>query len=281
MADPVFVDDVTPLNAVNMNKLQTRDEKASANGYASLGSDGKVPAGQLPTPAPAGAGPLLRRRLGGGHLPGRRRGGQGRDRLPLRRRADRGRPRPRPVGSGRPRPCRGSRDHPPRLACRRADGDPHRRGRNFMWQLKLHRRWGDEKWACIGGIPYKTDPPARSRSPPGRLQRDHREANRRLPSRRLVLRQCHLVLIICTVFGATTARCSASSEASVGRIPRTGRCFCPRHAVHGREGGRSTLWIDRAAGETLSVQVGLQGRVGQHVIISKEGALEFIPWAVA
>jgi hypothetical protein len=48
MADPVWQDNVTPLNALNMNKLQTRDEKAAANGYASLGSDGKVPAGQLP-----------------------------------------------------------------------------------------------------------------------------------------------------------------------------------------------------------------------------------------
>ena len=48
MADPVFVDDVTPLNAVNMNKLQTRDEKAAANGYPSLDASGKVPTAQLP-----------------------------------------------------------------------------------------------------------------------------------------------------------------------------------------------------------------------------------------
>ena len=52
MADPVFVDDVTPLNAGNMNKLQTRDEKAATNGYASLGADGKVPAAQLPVVPP-------------------------------------------------------------------------------------------------------------------------------------------------------------------------------------------------------------------------------------
>ena len=48
MADPVFVDGVTPLNAVNMNKLQTRDEEGQANGYASLDATGKVPVGQLP-----------------------------------------------------------------------------------------------------------------------------------------------------------------------------------------------------------------------------------------
>jgi len=48
MADPVFVDEVTPLNAVNMNKLQTRDEKAAANGYPSLDGTGKVPLAQLP-----------------------------------------------------------------------------------------------------------------------------------------------------------------------------------------------------------------------------------------
>lgn len=50
MADPVFADGVTPLNAVNMNKLQTRDEKGAANGYASLDGTGKVPVAQaLPT----------------------------------------------------------------------------------------------------------------------------------------------------------------------------------------------------------------------------------------
>jgi len=48
VADPVFVDDVTPLTAVNLNKLQTRDEKAAANGYPSLDSGGKVPVAQLP-----------------------------------------------------------------------------------------------------------------------------------------------------------------------------------------------------------------------------------------
>src|SRR5215510_3063148 len=52
MADPVFVDNVTPLNAVNMNKLQTRDEEGQPNGYASLDSSGKVPLAQLP---PVGA----------------------------------------------------------------------------------------------------------------------------------------------------------------------------------------------------------------------------------
>lgn len=54
MADPVFVDNVTPLNAVNMNKLQTRDEKAVANGYPSLDATGKVPVAQLP-PSAGGA----------------------------------------------------------------------------------------------------------------------------------------------------------------------------------------------------------------------------------
>jgi len=48
MADPVFVDNVTPLDAVSMNKLQTRDEKGAVNGYPSLGADGKVPLAQLP-----------------------------------------------------------------------------------------------------------------------------------------------------------------------------------------------------------------------------------------
>jgi len=48
MADPVFVDGVTPLNAVNMNKLQTRDEKNAVNGYPGLDATGKVPVGQLP-----------------------------------------------------------------------------------------------------------------------------------------------------------------------------------------------------------------------------------------
>jgi hypothetical protein len=48
MADPVWVDGTTPLNSLNMTKLQTRDEKAAANGYASLDPTGKVPAAQLP-----------------------------------------------------------------------------------------------------------------------------------------------------------------------------------------------------------------------------------------
>jgi len=48
MADPVWTDGVTPLNSLNMTKLQTRDEKAAVNGYASLDVGGKVPAAQLP-----------------------------------------------------------------------------------------------------------------------------------------------------------------------------------------------------------------------------------------
>lgn len=51
MADPVWIDGSTPLNAVNMNKLQTRDEKTVANGYPSLDSTGKVPQAQLPIAA--------------------------------------------------------------------------------------------------------------------------------------------------------------------------------------------------------------------------------------
>jgi hypothetical protein len=47
MPDPVWVDNVTPLNAGNMTKLQTRDEKGAVNGYASLDAGGKVPAAQL------------------------------------------------------------------------------------------------------------------------------------------------------------------------------------------------------------------------------------------
>jgi hypothetical protein len=51
MADPIWIDGSTPLNAVNMTKLQTRDEKAVTNGYASLDSTGKVPSAQLPIAA--------------------------------------------------------------------------------------------------------------------------------------------------------------------------------------------------------------------------------------
>jgi hypothetical protein len=47
MADPIFVDNVTPLNAVNMNKLQTRDEKGVVNGYPSLDANGKIPISQI------------------------------------------------------------------------------------------------------------------------------------------------------------------------------------------------------------------------------------------
>lgn len=59
MADPVWVDGSTPLNSANMTKLQTRDEKGAANGYAALDGTSKVPAAQLPTPAvsvPTGCG---------------------------------------------------------------------------------------------------------------------------------------------------------------------------------------------------------------------------------
>src|SRR4051794_507294 len=41
-------DNVTPLDATNMNKLEQTARKATANGYASLGADGLVPAAQLP-----------------------------------------------------------------------------------------------------------------------------------------------------------------------------------------------------------------------------------------
>lgn len=51
MADPVFVDGM-PLNPTNMNKLQTRDEKAAVNGYAGLGANGKVPVAQGGVPDP-------------------------------------------------------------------------------------------------------------------------------------------------------------------------------------------------------------------------------------
>jgi hypothetical protein len=36
MADPVWVDGVTPVNSVNLTKLQTRDEKGLPNGYVGL-----------------------------------------------------------------------------------------------------------------------------------------------------------------------------------------------------------------------------------------------------
>jgi len=38
MADPVWTDGVTPLNAANMTKLQTRDEKGAPSGYVGLDS---------------------------------------------------------------------------------------------------------------------------------------------------------------------------------------------------------------------------------------------------
>jgi microcystin-dependent protein len=56
MADPAWVDGSTPLNSVNMTKLQTRDEKAAANGYASLDATAKVPVAQLPSTVPPGSG---------------------------------------------------------------------------------------------------------------------------------------------------------------------------------------------------------------------------------
>lgn len=46
--DPVWVDGSTPLNAINMTKLQTRDERAIPSGYAPLDSGGKVPVANLP-----------------------------------------------------------------------------------------------------------------------------------------------------------------------------------------------------------------------------------------
>jgi hypothetical protein len=36
MADPIWTDGVTPLNAVNMTKLQTRDERNAPSGYVGL-----------------------------------------------------------------------------------------------------------------------------------------------------------------------------------------------------------------------------------------------------
>jgi len=55
MADPTWTDGVTPLNAENMVKLQTRDEKGAVNGYAPLDTNGKVPASLLPPPTVTGA----------------------------------------------------------------------------------------------------------------------------------------------------------------------------------------------------------------------------------
>lgn len=54
-----FVDGVTPLDAVHMNALQQKVERAQPNGYASLDATGVVPAAQLPAPTsgvPTGAG---------------------------------------------------------------------------------------------------------------------------------------------------------------------------------------------------------------------------------
>lgn len=48
----VWVDDVTELDAENMNQLEQITRKGVANGYASLGADGLVPPEQLPPVAP-------------------------------------------------------------------------------------------------------------------------------------------------------------------------------------------------------------------------------------
>src|SRR5262245_4459861 len=55
MPDPNWADGVTPVNAANLVKLQTRDEKAVINGYPSLDSSGKVPLEQLPAMGGGGA----------------------------------------------------------------------------------------------------------------------------------------------------------------------------------------------------------------------------------
>jgi hypothetical protein len=47
----VWIDDVTPLSAANMNQLEQMTRKGVPNGYASLGADGLVVPAQLP-PAP-------------------------------------------------------------------------------------------------------------------------------------------------------------------------------------------------------------------------------------
>jgi len=56
-----WVDNVTPLDAVNMNKLEQTARKAQANGYASLDATGKVPAAQLPSSAAGASGTLAAR----------------------------------------------------------------------------------------------------------------------------------------------------------------------------------------------------------------------------
>jgi hypothetical protein len=54
MTDPVWVDGVTPVNAANMTKLQTRDEKGLPNGYVGLDANG-----DLKLNAPAGGGSIF------------------------------------------------------------------------------------------------------------------------------------------------------------------------------------------------------------------------------
>jgi microcystin-dependent protein len=53
-----FVDGTTPLNAANLNTLESKPAKGQPNGYAALDGTGKVPAAQLPAASavPTGAG---------------------------------------------------------------------------------------------------------------------------------------------------------------------------------------------------------------------------------
>jgi hypothetical protein len=60
MPDPVWVDGVTPVNAANMTKLQTRDEKGLPNGYVGLDN-----AGNFALNDPAGGGGSIYTVLGG------------------------------------------------------------------------------------------------------------------------------------------------------------------------------------------------------------------------
>jgi microcystin-dependent protein len=47
-----FVDGTTPLNAANLNTLESKSNKGQASGYAGLDATGKVPAAQLPASTP-------------------------------------------------------------------------------------------------------------------------------------------------------------------------------------------------------------------------------------
>jgi hypothetical protein len=62
MADPVWVDGVTPVSAANMTKLQTRDEKGLPNGYVPLDNAGNVALND-----PAGGGGSIFTVLAGGY----------------------------------------------------------------------------------------------------------------------------------------------------------------------------------------------------------------------